>query len=103
VIELAPEVLEELDETIAWYDKRRLGLGAQLLNEVEWTLEQIRSRPRSFQRLEDLPRDLTVRRALLQRFPFAFVFLELDDRRVRVVAFAHMKRRPGYWLGRILG
>jgi toxin ParE1/3/4 len=103
VIQLAPEVLDEIDEAMAWYDKRRLGLGDELLTEVEHALDQVESRPRSFPRLCDVPEDLTVRRAQLDRFPFALVFLELREGHVRVVALAHMKRRPGYWLGRVVG
>jgi len=39
------------------------------------------------------------RRYLLRRFPFFVVFREVDDR-VQIVAVAHARRRPGYWLGR---
>ena len=103
MIQLAPEVLEEIDEAVTWYDKRRLGLSDELLTEVERMLDQIEARPRSFSRLRDIPEDLTVRRALLDRFPFALLFLELREGCVRVVAFAHTKRRPGYWLSRVIG
>jgi len=34
------------------------------------------------------------------RFPFAIVFVELDDHYL-VVAVAHLKRKPGYWLTRL--
>lgn len=39
------------------------------------------------------------RRYLLRRFPFFVVFREVADR-VQIVAVAHARRRPGYWLGR---
>jgi hypothetical protein len=54
----------------------------------------------SFPRLVDLPADLVIRRVLLPRFPYAVVFMDLG-REVRVLAVAHAKRRPGYWLNRI--
>lgn len=41
---------------------------------------------------------LPVRRALLDRFPYAVVFLEHEDR-VHVITVAHYKRRPGYPAG----
>jgi len=37
---------------------------------------------------------------LLARFPYALVFLVREDQ-VRVLAAAHAKRRPGYWLSRV--
>jgi toxin ParE1/3/4 len=101
VIRLSAEALDEIDEAVVWYDKRRDGLGADLLSEVDRALEQVDARPQSFARLRDLPEDLTVRRALLDRFPFALVFLEVQEGSIRVVAFAHTKRQPGYWLSRV--
>ncbi len=44
--------------------------------------------------------DLEVRRALLPRFPYALVFLELQTE-IRVLAVAHAKRHPDYWLNRL--
>jgi hypothetical protein len=44
--------------------------------------------------------DLEVRRALLPRFPYALVFLELQAE-IRVLAVAHAKRHPDYWLNRL--
>jgi hypothetical protein len=41
-----------------------------------------------------------VRKYVLQRFPFAVAYLVLDDTLV-VLAVAHGKRRPGYWLARL--
>jgi hypothetical protein len=36
---------------------------------------------------------------MLPRFPYGVVFVELT-KEVRIVAVAHAKRRPGYWLDR---
>jgi hypothetical protein len=50
--------------------------------------------------LDGVDARLDVRRALLARFPYALVFLILEEG-VRILAVAHAKRRPGYWLGRV--
>jgi hypothetical protein len=39
------------------------------------------------------------RRYLLHRFPFFVVFRETATR-IEILAVAHARRRPGYWLGR---
>ncbi len=44
-------------------------------------------------------RDLKVRRFLMERFPFALPYLVLEEL-VVVLAVAHVRRRPGYWLQR---
>ena len=39
------------------------------------------------------------RRLILRTFPFAIVY-HVNEDRIVVVAVAHLKRRPGYWIGR---
>lgn len=72
----------------------------EFLAEIDRVLPLIGSSPTSFPRLLDLPEDLVIRRALLQRFPYAVIFMDLGEH-IRVLAIAHAKRRPGYWLSRI--
>ncbi len=99
-VRLALEATEELADAAAWYEARQPGLATKLLEEFERILVQISSRPQSFPRLRDTAPDLGIRRAVLPRFPYALVFLELADE-IRVVAVAHAKRQPGYWLDRV--
>lgn len=99
-VRFSPEVPDELAEAALWYEARRAGLGAEFLSEVEAVLPLIESRPRSFHRLEGVAPTLEVRRALLARFPYALVFLVRPEE-LRVLAVAHAKRRPGYWLSRV--
>ena len=99
-VRFASEVPDELAEAVLWYEARRHGLGSEFLDEVQATLPFIGGRPRSFPRLQDVDATLEIRRALLARFPYALVFLVREDE-VRVLAVAHAKRRPGYWLSRV--
>ena len=97
---LAPEAVSELSDAAAWYDHQREGLGAELLREFDAVLAVIESRHSAFPRLLDTSRDLNIRRALLPRFPYAAVFMELPSE-IRILAVAHVKRRPRYWLNRV--
>jgi toxin ParE1/3/4 len=99
-VRLSPEAVSELAETAAWYRGRRPGLDLEFLAEVERMLPMIGDSPAAFPRLLDLPVDLVIRRALLPRFPYAVIFMDLQTE-VRVLAVAHAKRRPGYWLDRV--
>ncbi len=99
-VELAPEALAEVDEAARWYDLQRPGLGYDLLDELEAVLLRVADAPTSFPRLRDVPDELDVRRCLMSRFPYGVVFTILTHC-VRVVAFAHLKREPGYWLDRV--
>ena len=40
--------------------------------------------------------DREYRRLVLERFPYIIVFT-YDEVEVRIVAFAHGRRKPGYW------
>jgi toxin ParE1/3/4 len=99
--EWEPAAADELDSAAEYYDAKRPGLSEDLLFELKKTLEAVESRPLSFPRLLDVPDGLRIRRALLHRFPFAVVFLEMPNGKLRVIAFAHARRRPGYWLSRV--
>ena len=99
-VRLAPEAVDELNEAATWYEERSEGLGTELLDEVEKVLQRIGALPESFPRLLDVPEDLEIRRALLPRFPYALVFTPTGVE-IQVIAVAHLKRRPGYWLNRV--
>lgn len=97
---LSPEAVLELIEAAAWYETRQPGLAIRFLQEIDQAQQAIQSRPKSFLQLANMAVDLEVRRALLPRFPYALVFLELQTE-IRVLAVAHAKRHPDYWLNRL--
>ncbi len=75
------------------------GLGADLAGEVERALRLTSAHPDVWPPWPGLAAALDVRRFLLARFPFAIAFIVESDQ-VVVLAVAHLRRRPGYWLGR---
>lgn len=99
-VTLSREASAELSEAVAWYEEQRRGLGGSFLDAVAVTLAVLAERPRSFPPI-DQPREPAVRRALLHRFPYGLVFLELGGGDLRVIAVAHAKRDPRYWLHRL--
>lgn len=94
-----PEAEIEVFDALDFYDEldvlqgTRLAAGLQL--EIDTALGLVGELPRSFP-----PYALGTRRCLLRRFPYALVF-DIEPEAV-VLAFAHTKRRPGYWRGRRL-
>jgi plasmid stabilization system protein ParE len=93
-----PEASAELDHAIDWYEERSPGTGADLWLAVDDALALIAADTGN-----DVPvpyaEDTAARRLLLSKFPYAIVFMELDGN-VIVLAFAHHKRKPGYWRDR---
>ena len=72
------------------------GLGASYIAEFEATMTKVCAAPKSFP--IDCPPD--IRKAVMKRFPFNVLYREMD-KAVQILAVAHHRRRPGYWLGRI--
>ena len=99
---LSREALEELFEAAERYESKQPGLADRFMEDVNERLTLIREFPASFPVLRASPPGFEIRRALLQTFPYALVFLELETE-IRIVAVAHHRRRPNYWLSRVRG
>lgn len=89
------EAETELWEAVEFYESRCVGLGLDLESEIRVSVELIQQSP------ERWPvRDDGTRRCLVHRFPY-FVVYVVHKSHVWIVAFAHCKRKPGYWTGRV--
>jgi toxin ParE1/3/4 len=93
------EASQELNEVVRWYEDRRSGLGSRFLSAVDVTIEQLLRFPQAGAPVPRIPPDLTIRRAPVKGFPYHVVYLETEDA-LHVLAIAHDKRRPAYWLSR---
>lgn len=96
-----PEASAELDEAALWYENQRAGLGGEFLEAIDLALSYVARWPQAGARVPDVPPDLPVRRVPVRRFPYHVVYLEMPDA-IRILAFAHDRRRPGYWHSRTL-
>jgi len=92
-----PEAQDEIAEAIDWYEARRPGLGVEFVGAVDIALRSIAEAPERFPRWQENRR---YRRLVLDRFPYV-VFFHVLNAGPEVVAVAHARRRPGYWLARI--
>jgi len=86
---------QELDAAIAYYNAERANLGDELLVEFLDTVERIRTYPNGW-----APFHLGTRRCRLRRFPYSVIYL-VENERIVIAAFAHLHRKPDYWVGRI--
>ncbi len=91
---LHPEAVQEARAARKWYLARNPEAAEAFMAELDEAIEQIEQAPRQWP-----PYLGGTRRYLLHRFPFFVVFREAATR-VEIVAVAHGRRRPGYWLGR---
>jgi plasmid stabilization system protein ParE len=94
VLVFRPEVRAELKETYTWYESQQLGLGDEFIDCVDEMLSRICLMPEAY---AVVYRD--VRRAVVQRFPFA-VYYRIVSSRVIVTAIFHGRRDPKSWQAR---
>jgi len=84
----------ELWEAVQFYESRCAGLGLDFEKEIKAAIELIQQSPGRWPLRQD-----DTRRYLIHRFPYFVVFIIHEDR-VWIIAFAHCRRKPGYWSGR---
>lgn len=85
----------EMNDAAQYYEERASGLGLSFLDAVEDAVDKVLANPEAYQLMGD-----EVSHKLLMRFPFSVLYVVEPDR-IRVVAVAHQKRRPGYWSYRL--
>lgn len=95
-LRIAEPAAEEFMEAVRWYETRRPGLGADLYDAVNTTIEGIERHPEIGATVYTDPK---IRRSLVSHFPYHVVYrLEHDE--IVILAIAHVKRRPGFWKDR---
>jgi plasmid stabilization system protein ParE len=86
-------------EAARWYESHREGLGTEFIDAVDHAVDRIAETPQTG---SSVPSDVdeAIRRRAVRRFPYHVVYLELADR-IQILAVAHDRRRPAYWLDRL--
>jgi plasmid stabilization system protein ParE len=80
---------QEFDESIAYYERARAGLGQEFRGVIEQHFQRIADNPEWFSKVRG-----EVRRAVvLRRFPFVIHFL-IEPERIVVLSVFHTSREP---------
>ena len=93
------EAEKELDKAAGTYEEQRPGLGQRFLDAVTVTLDRVQEFPRAGAPVRHVAANLGVRQAPVRGFPYHVVYLDSGNR-IRILAIAHYRQRPGYWLDR---
>jgi hypothetical protein len=100
-VELHPEARAEIRAAALWYEERRAGLGDDFVSEISTALTRIEERAESFPVWPGTgERPVVIRKAAVRRFPYLVAF-DIHADHALVLAVAHARRRPLYWLARV--
>ena len=90
-----PEADEEYVQAVQYYADIAIELGWRFHDEMERLIREACADLERFWKFSP-----PGRRHLSGDFPYAIVFVEKPEH-IWIVALMHMKRRPGYWRGRL--
>ncbi len=93
-VEFYPDAKDELFSAIQYYENCQAGLGDRFLSAVEAATRNILSSPLTYRILRP-----PFRRYLLPIFPYSIIY-SIEPDNILIIAIAHNKRRPDYWLKR---
>jgi toxin ParE1/3/4 len=91
-----PKASHEALKSARFYDHKRPGLGMEFFSEVDAAVQAPQGNP---SRPACDPNG--IRSWRLHRFPFR-VYYVIDPDTIRILAVAHLRRKPGYWRQRII-
>lgn len=89
-----PEAEDEFGKAVEYYEECQPGLGLELAEEVYAAIARIAQFPDA-----GTPLSSNTRRCLVNRFPYGVIY-QVRSAGLRIIAVAHLHRRPGYWRDR---
>jgi len=96
IVSFLPEAEEEMAAAARYYESRARGLGIDYLREVERAVKTIKKSPETWPAIKE-----KIRRRLVRRFPFGIIYC-IEPEEIVIIAVAHLRRRPRYWVKRII-
>ena len=86
---------QEIDEAFVWFDERDEGKGVEFLDELDRVVRLVKIYPLASVEIEP-----EIRRCLFARFPYSLIY-GIEDEAIVVIAVAHARRSPRYWVDRL--
>lgn len=86
---------QEVDEAYLWFEERNSGKGLEFLDELDRVVRLVIAFPLASPEVEP-----GIRQCVFARFPYVMLY-GVDVDTIVVLAVAHARRRPKYWLSRI--
>jgi plasmid stabilization system protein ParE len=93
-VRLHPLAADEIEAARRWYSERNSEAATAFLADIDAAMLAVREAPHRWPRVH-----VKYRRYIMRSFPFSVVYFTIATS-IGVIAVAHHRRRPGYWLAR---
>jgi plasmid stabilization system protein ParE len=93
-IRFHPAAAAEVEAAVQWYAEHSPLAARAFAMEVSVCVERVREAPARWPYYMH-----NTRRYLFPHFPFSLIY-RVHNREIEIVAVAHHRRRPGYWMSR---
>jgi ParE toxin of type II toxin-antitoxin system, parDE len=90
-----PEAADEYEEAVVYYEDCQTGLGKQLTQEIDASINLILAFPKAWTTLNG-----EIKRILVRRFPFGLLYILRNDE-IYILAVMNLNRKPNYWKERV--
>jgi toxin ParE1/3/4 len=98
-VRLRAEAESEIEAAATWYGERSDDVAARFLTAIQESFDFLERFPNTGGRIEGVRVQSRARQVPVRTFPYQIIFMKLDDV-IEVIAIAHKRQRPGYWLSR---
>jgi hypothetical protein len=85
---------QEYLEQVKYYATIQHKLGGLFIEYMQQTIDSICSNPQQY-----IVETNNIRKAIVDKFPF-YILFDVNNNTVRILAIAHFKREPKYWMSR---
>ena len=90
-----PLAEQELIDAAVYCEEENQGLWLEYLSEVEHAANLLARYPSTGSVIRG-----SIRRVILPKFPYSLLYRVVDQEVIRILAVAHHKRKPRYWVDR---
>ena len=95
-----PDAAAEFDTAVRWYEQQEPGIGLALIDRAQEARQIIADWPDAATTFA-IANDGTVIRSIAVRgYPHRIVYT-VEPEAILIIAYAHERREPGYWLHRL--
>ena len=94
-----PAAVAEFDDAVLWYEDQEPGIGMAFMECAESARLEIATWPHSGALSTTASDGTLIRSKRIRRFPYRIIYA-VDKESILILAYAHQRRKPGYWFQR---